>query len=54
MIVAVDGRRLTRRDDLADLISARSAGDKVELQVLRDGDRRTVRVTLDRRPARPQ
>jgi S1-C subfamily serine protease len=54
VIVAVDGRRLTRRDDLADLISARSAGDKVELQVLRDGDRRTVRVTLDRRPARPQ
>jgi S1-C subfamily serine protease len=54
VIVAVDGRRLTRRDDLADLISARNAGDRVELGVLRDGERRTVRVTLDRRPARPQ
>jgi S1-C subfamily serine protease len=53
VIVAVDGRRLTRQDDLADLISARSAGDKVELELLRDGDRRTVRVTLDRRPAGP-
>jgi S1-C subfamily serine protease len=54
VIVAVDGRRLTRRDDLADLISAHNAGDRVELGVLRDGERRTVRVTLDRRPARPQ
>jgi S1-C subfamily serine protease len=53
VIVAVDGRRLTRRDDLADLISARGAGDKVELELLRDGDRRKVRVTLDRRPAGP-
>jgi S1-C subfamily serine protease len=54
VIIAVDGRRLTRQDDLADLISARSAGDKVELQLLRDSERRTVRVTLDKRPARPQ
>jgi S1-C subfamily serine protease len=53
VIVAVDGRRLTRQDDLADLISARSAGDKVELELLRDGERRRVRVALDRRPAGP-
>ena len=53
VIVAVDGRKLTRRDDLADLVSTHSAGDKVELDVIRDGDRRTVDVTLGKRPDSP-
>jgi S1-C subfamily serine protease len=51
VIVAVDGRRLTRRDDLADVISAMGAGDEVELEVLRDGERRTIEVELGQRPA---
>jgi S1-C subfamily serine protease len=53
VIVAVDGRKLTRSDDLADLISAKSAGDEVELEVVRGDDRRTVRVKLAKRPNRP-
>ena len=53
VIVSVNGRTLTRRDDLADLISAFSAGDRVKLVVLREGRRRTVEVELGRRPARP-
>jgi len=52
VVVAVDGRRLTRTLDLADLISAHDAGDRVELTVIRDGRRRTVDVKLGRRPAR--
>ena len=52
VIVAVDGRRVTRRDDLADLISRRREGDEVELEVLRGDDRRTVKVELGRRPDR--
>ena len=51
VIVTVDGRRLTRREDLADVISSLSTGDKVRLGILRDGERRTVEVTLGRRPA---
>jgi S1-C subfamily serine protease len=51
VIVAVGGRRLTRREDLADVISSMSAGDEVSLDLLRDGRRRTVEVTLGRRPA---
>ena len=51
VIVAVDGRRLTREDDLADVISAMSAGDEVELELLRDGERRTVQIELGERPA---
>jgi S1-C subfamily serine protease len=51
VIVGVDGKRLTLHQDLADVISSKSAGDRVRLQLLRDGERRTVVVTLGRRPA---
>ena len=51
VVVAVDGRRLTRQHDLADVISARHAGDSVRLEVVREGERRTVEVTLGKRPA---
>jgi S1-C subfamily serine protease len=50
VIVAVDGRRLTRTDDLADVISERAAGERVRLELLRDGERRTVEVRLGQRP----
>jgi S1-C subfamily serine protease len=50
VIVAVDGRRLTRRDDLADVISAKRASERVNLQVLRDGETRTVEIELGQRP----
>jgi S1-C subfamily serine protease len=50
VIVAVDGQRLTRHNDLADLISAMSAGDEVSLEIIRDGKQRTVRLELGRRP----
>jgi S1-C subfamily serine protease len=50
VIVAVNGRRLTRSSDLADEISAMNAGDTVELTLLRDGERRQIRVRLGQRP----
>jgi len=53
LIVGVDDVELTREHDLADEISARGAGERVELQILRDGERRTIEVELGRRPARP-
>jgi S1-C subfamily serine protease len=51
VIVAVNGRRVTREDDLADVISSMSTGDKVELEVVRGDERRTVEVELGKRPA---
>jgi S1-C subfamily serine protease len=51
LIVAVDGKRLTREHDLADEISGRGAGESVELTIVRDGERRTLDVELGRRPA---
>ncbi|MBA3261645.1 MAG: trypsin-like peptidase domain-containing protein [Thermoleophilaceae bacterium] len=50
VIVAVDGHPLSRRDDLADEISAMSAGDEVRLEVVRDGKHQTIRVRLGQRP----
>jgi S1-C subfamily serine protease len=51
LIVAVDGKELTREHDLADEISGRSVGEKVELTVLRDGKQQSISVELGRRPA---
>jgi S1-C subfamily serine protease len=50
VILAVDGRALTRRDDLADVISGMSAGESVKLELLRDGERRTIEIELGERP----
>jgi S1-C subfamily serine protease len=51
LIVAVDGKELTREHDLADEISGRTAGESVKLTILREGERRTIDVELGRRPA---
>jgi S1-C subfamily serine protease len=50
VILAVDGHRVIRPDDLARFISSRTPGEKVTLEVLREGDREDVEVTLGRRP----
>ena len=50
VIVSVDGEKLSRTEDLADVIAHKNEGDEVELEVIRDGDRRKVEVTLTRRP----
>ncbi|MEX2253335.1 MAG: trypsin-like peptidase domain-containing protein, partial [Thermoleophilaceae bacterium] len=52
VIVSVDGKELTRTDDLADRISLRHAGEEVELEVVRDGDKREVKVKLGSRPGK--
>jgi S1-C subfamily serine protease len=51
VIVGVNGKEFTREHDLADEISDHSAGDHVQLSVIRDGRRRTIEVELGSRPA---
>jgi putative serine protease PepD len=51
VIVAIDGRSVTTEAELQSLIDARKPGDTVELTILRDGDRRTVDLTLATRPS---
>ncbi len=51
LVVAVNGRPLTREHDLADEIGAHGAGDHVRVTLYRDGERRNVDIVLGRRPA---
>ena len=52
VIISVDGEKIVNESDLAQLISQRTPGDTVTLQVLRDGDTQDVDVTLGERPIR--
>jgi S1-C subfamily serine protease len=54
IVRAVDGKAVRTSDDLAATISAKKPGSKVKLDILRDGDERTVEVELAERPAAPQ
>jgi S1-C subfamily serine protease len=50
-ILAVDGRKVVRPDDLARLIAGKRPGERVTLEVLHpDGGREDVEVTLGSRP----
>jgi S1-C subfamily serine protease len=49
VIVAIDGQELVGESDLSRLISAARPGDRIELDVIRDGDRERIQVTLKAR-----
>ncbi|CAN5200915.1 trypsin-like peptidase domain-containing protein [soil metagenome] len=50
IIKAFDGKKVRDSDDVSQLVGERRPGDKVSLQILRDGTRQTLSVTLGRRP----
>jgi S1-C subfamily serine protease len=50
IILSVDGHKVLRPEDLARSISSFQPGDQVTLEVLHDGDREEVQVTLGKRP----
>jgi putative serine protease PepD len=54
LIVAADGERVASVEALRDVLAARKPGDTIELQVYRDGKKRTVTVELGRLPTSPQ
>jgi 2-alkenal reductase len=51
VVVAVDGKPVFQNNDLSELIAQHKPGDTVKLDVIRDGHRATVDVTLGSRPA---
>jgi S1-C subfamily serine protease len=53
VIVAVDGKPITTSADLSQLIAQHSPGDDVTVQVIRDGNRQDVNVTLGSRADAP-
>jgi S1-C subfamily serine protease len=50
LIVSVDGDPVTSADDVVDAVAAKQPGDTLELELSRDGDKRTVRIELGERP----
>jgi S1-C subfamily serine protease len=50
VILRADGHKVVRPDDLARFVAYRKPGEKVTLTILRDGERKRVEVTLDKRP----
>ncbi len=50
VILSVDGRKVVAPDDLARLVAGREPGEVVALEVLHDGKREQVEVTLGKRP----
>jgi S1-C subfamily serine protease len=53
VILQVDGHDVVSPDDLAETISTHQPGDVVTLTILRDNERREVKVTLGKRPDSP-
>jgi putative serine protease PepD len=51
IIVEADGKQVRTFDQLRELIEGKDPGDKITLGISRDGERRTVTVTLGRRPS---
>ncbi len=53
VILAVDGHRIVSENDLARVIASHRPGDRVSLEILHDGNRKQVEVTLGKRPESP-
>jgi putative serine protease PepD len=53
-VTEVDGKSITTGDELRDAIDAKKPGDKITLTIERNGNERTVQVTLGQRPANSQ
>jgi putative serine protease PepD len=51
VIVSIDGRPVTAPDDVSEHIAGKKPGDRVRVEVLRDGRRKSVEVELGVRPA---
>jgi S1-C subfamily serine protease len=50
IIKSIDGAKVRDSDDVSQVIAGKRPGDRVRLEILRDGTRTSVAVTLGRRP----
>ncbi len=51
VVIAVDGKPVLQNNDLSELVAAHKPGDNVTLDIIRDGHKESVDVTLGSRPA---
>ena len=52
VIVGIDGKHVDEPEDVSDAVSDHRPGEQIEVEVIQDGERRTVTVELDTRPQR--
>jgi putative serine protease PepD len=52
IIVGIDGQDVDEPEDVSDAVSAHRPGDEIEVEVMRDGERRSITIELDKRPQR--
>jgi len=50
IIVAMDGQKIVSRDDYDRVLNNKNVGDRVQVEVMRDGRRLTLSMTLDEGP----
>jgi putative serine protease PepD len=53
VITSVDGRSVSEPEDVSEAISGKRPGDDVAVEIVRDGEPRTITVTLGERPRTP-
>jgi len=46
IIVGIDGEAVENHDDLYRILDRHAVGDEVEVEILREGERRTVTISL--------
>ena len=52
VITSVDGRQVSEPEDLSEALSGKEPGDRVPVELVRNGEPRTITVTLGARPQR--
>ena len=50
VVLAVDGKPILQNNDLSELVATHRPGETIDLEILRDGRKTTVEVTLGSRP----
>lgn len=53
VIVAIDGKKVNQPDEVSAAINGRKPGDVINVEVVRKGQRETLKVTLGTRPTTP-
>jgi serine protease Do len=53
VLTKVDGEAVVQASDVSEVLAAHAPGDRVALEIWRDGKARRVQVQLGRRPLEP-
>jgi S1-C subfamily serine protease len=51
VVTAIDGKKIAGMDELIEIVNDSKPGQSIELTILRDGQHKTAKVTLGKRPA---